>query len=213
MIIIFFGPPGSGKGTQAQALASDFGYKQISTGNLLRQEIASGSALGEQLKESLGRGELISDETVIALFQKEFEKNLDQDIILDGIPRTVFQAEALSKMFEKHNVKLSHVFDLEIDDALLFERIVGRYSCKKCGAAYHKQFNPTKRDGICDYCESHDFVIRHDDTEEVLKKRLEVYYGDTLPVLNYYKDKDVLRLVDASKSFSEVNEQIKNYLK
>lgn len=213
MILIFFGPPGSGKGTQAQAVANEFQYNYIATGNLLRKEISSGSVLGGQVKSVIDSGQFISDEILLDVFTQEFVKNLDRNIILDGIPRTVNQAEALDKIFEKYGMSISHVFNFQIEDQKLYDRITGRYSCKTCGATYHEIYNPTTLDGVCNYCGSHDFIVRQDDTEEVLKKRLELYYLETLPILSYYKEKSILRSINAELSLSEVNEQIKKYLK
>jgi len=213
MIIIFFGAPGSGKGTQAQTISRELGISYIATGNLLRAEIASGSELGHQVKDIMDEGRFPSDELVLKVFEEEFAKHADDSIILDGIPRTLNQAEKLDPLLAKYNKKVDLVFEFDLDDSHLISRILGRFSCKNCGAAYHKEFNKPKVHGVCDFCESTEFVVRKDDEEEVLKRRLELYYLETQPILGYYKEKQVLYKVSADLPPKEVGEQILTVIK
>ncbi len=213
MVVVFFGPPGSGKGTQVQNITLDPSYACISTGNMLRAEIASGSKLGNKLKTIMGEGNLVSDEIILEVFESALEQCGDKKIILDGVPRTLAQAKSVDEVLERHHMKVDSAIEFKLDDDILLQRILGRYSCKDCGATYHKTFSPTKEEGICDFCGSKNLRIREDDQEEVLKKRLDLYYLETLPILGYYRDKGVLHTVDAALSPHAVSDLIESILK
>jgi adenylate kinase len=149
----------------------------------------------------------------VKVFEEELKKHADDSIILDGIPRTLNQAKKMDPLLAKYGKNVDFVFEFRLDDSHILERILGRFSCKTCGAAYHKEFNKPKADGVCDFCSGTDFLVRSDDQEDVLKKRLELYYLETQPILGYYKTKQVLHAIDANLPPSGVGEQIKDILK
>ena len=204
MVIVFFGPPGSGKGTQAQELKRVKGMLHVSTGDLLRQEIASGSSLGQKIQSKVQAGEFPTDDVVMQLVGGIIEKNAKKDIIFDGFPRTLNQAIAFDALLGVENLKVDVVFDFNIDALDLEERISGRYMCRECGAVYHEKNKKPKVDGVCDQCGSCHFEKRPDDTEQVLKTRLKVYQEQTLPVKEYYAQAGLLKKVDASLPQGEV---------
>ena len=205
MIIVFFGPPGSGKGTQAQALKKTLeGVVHVSTGDLLRREIAVGSGLGREIQAKMQAGEFPSDDIVMGLVKDVIGKNSKKDIIFDGFPRTLNQALAFDALLGVENLKVDVVFDFNIDALDLEERISGRYMCRECGAVYHEKNKKPKVDGVCDQCGSCHFEKRPDDTEQVLKTRLKVYQEQTLPVKEYYAHAGILKKVDASLLQGEV---------
>ncbi|HLJ63179.1 MAG TPA: adenylate kinase [Stellaceae bacterium] len=209
MILILLGPPGAGKGTQAKRLEEKFGLVQLSTGDMLRAERKSGSALGAKVQAIMDAGQLVSDEIMIALIAKRLdEEGPERGIILDGFPRTVPQAEALDRMLAGKNRKLDHVIEMKVDEAALIERITGRFSCATCGASYHDRFHRPKHEGICDSCGGHEFVRRPDDQEAAIKTRLEAYYRQTAPILPYYRARSILRTIDGMAEIDEVGRQI-----
>lgn len=205
MNIILLGPPGSGKGTQAQFLSATYGLKHISTGDLFRAEIASGSKLGQEIKEIVERGDLPSDSIAIALLEKELETS-GQKLILDGFPRTVAQAQALEKLIARGTFEAPHVIMLEVDEVLLVERLTNRWMCSQCGATYSPWRLPVK-EGVCDRCGSTSFEKRKDDEESAVKHRLTVYHEKTAPVVAYYADKGHLHRVNGAQSLQEVEAQ------
>lgn len=214
MIVVFSGPPGSGKGTQAQRVSKVFDLEYISTGNILRSEIALGSPLGRSVKDVIGSGAFISDKMVLEVLEAELRRKPSKALLLDGVPRTLAQAYMLDDLLAELGLPpVSIVIQFDIDDDVLVERIRGRFSCASCGASYHKKNNAPKIEGVCDYCGSKDFIIRQDDREEVLKKRLEVYYLETLPILGYYKSVGALRRVDASLTPDKVSEEVISIIK
>lgn len=204
MVIVFFGPPGSGKGTQAQELKRLKGMLHVSTGDLLRQEIASGSVLGQKIQSKVQAGEFPTDDVVMQLVGGIIEKNAKKDIIFDGFPRTLNQAIAFDALLGVENLKVDVVFDFDADVSALVERISGRYACRGCGTVYHEKNKQPKVDGVCDQCGSCHFEKRPDDTEQVLKTRLKVYQEQTLPVKEYYTHAGILKKVDASLPQGEV---------
>jgi len=210
--ILLLGPPGAGKGTQAKRLEERYGMVQLSTGDMLRAERASGSALGKQVQAIMDAGKLVSDDIMIALIAQRIAALKGQGFILDGFPRTVPQAEALDEMLKKHGIAIDHVVELTVDENALIDRISGRFSCKKCGASYHDRYHRPKVDGQCDVCGSHDFIRRPDDNAETVKARLAAYREQTAPILPYYRGKGVLRSIDGMAEIDEVTKQIETIL-
>ena len=213
MNLILLGPPGAGKGTQAKKLTDERGLVQLSTGDMLRAEVASGSPLGVEAKKIMDAGQLVSDAIVIGMIDGRTNKpDTAKGVIFDGFPRTVAQAEALDAMLAKKGKKIDAVVELKVDDAALVERISGRFTCAKCGTGYHEKFARPKKDGICDKCGSTEFTRRADDNAETVKARLVAYNQQTAPILPYYRAKGVLHSVDGMADMSEVAKQIDQVL-
>lgn len=209
MNIILLGPPGAGKGTQAKGLQARHGIAQISTGDMLRSEVAAGSAIGLRAKEIMDQGGLVSDDILVAMIAARIQKpDCAPGFILDGFPRTVPQAEALDAMLERHGQKLDHVILMVVDEAALIDRLAGRFSCRKCGASYHERFNRPKRDRHCDICGATDFVYRPDDRPEAVQTRFAVYHQQTAPILPYYRAKGILSTVDGMGEIDAVTREI-----
>lgn len=214
MIMVFFGPPGSGKGTQAQKLEKNLkNVVHVSTGDLLRQEVASGSPLGLQIKSTIESGSFVTDEVVLELASSALRKNIEKNIIFDGFPRTLNQAIAFDALLGvENNLKIDVVFNFDIDAQTLVGRISGRYVCLDCGAVYHKQDKKPKIDGVCDQCKGNRFAERKDDSALVLETRLAVYQEQTLPVIAYYRNKGLLKQIDASLPLEDVTLSIQKAL-
>jgi adenylate kinase len=211
--IILLGPPGAGKGTQAQRLQRERGMVQLSTGDMLRAAVASGSELGTKAKGIMERGELVPDDLMVGLIEDRIARpDCAQGFILDGFPRTEAQARALDHMLAKIDKKLDRVVEMEVDEKALTERIVGRYTCAKCGTGYHDKFKRPKNEGVCDICGSREFVRRKDDNAETMKTRMVAYRSQTEPLLPYYAAREVLRKVDGMASMDEVYRQISGIL-
>lgn len=210
--IILLGPPGAGKGTQAQRLVEDRGMVQLSTGDMLRAAKASGTEMGRRVAEVMDRGDLVTDEIVIGLIEERLGQGAGAGFIFDGFPRTLAQADALGAMLERLGQTLDAVIELRVDDAELVRRITGRYTCGNCGAVYHDETRPTKVPGVCDVCGSTDLRRRADDNEESLRQRLMEYYKKTAPLIGYYHAKGVLFPVDGLAEMDAVSRAIARVL-
>jgi len=206
--IILLGPPGAGKGTQAARLQAERGMVQLSTGDMLREAVAAGTPVGLQAKAIMERGELVSDAIVSALIGERLDAASEQGAIFDGFPRTRAQAEALDLLLTERGRRLDHVIELAVDENELVKRIVGRFSCAKCGAGYHDSFRPTQVEGVCDVCGSTEFKRRKDDNEATVRTRMAEYRAKTEPILPYYEAKGLIRRVNGMASVEEVGAEI-----
>jgi adenylate kinase len=206
--IILLGPPGAGKGTQAQRLMQQRGMLQLSTGDMLREAVASDSPVGRQAKAVMDAGELVSDAIVSALIAERLDSVGDAGVIFDGFPRTREQAEALALLLEERGRKVDYVIELAVDEEKLVERIIGRFSCARCGAGYHDIFKRPKVEGVCDACGSTEFKRRPDDNEQTVRTRLVEYRAKTAPILPFYEERGLVRRVDGMGSVDEVAAQI-----
>ena len=204
MNLILLGAPGAGKGTQAELLVAKLQIPSISTGNMLREAIAKGTPLGTLAKQYIDAGNLVPDDVVLSIVAERVAKpDCENGFILDGVPRTLAQAEAL----DAKGVKIDHVVSLEIEDSVIEGRMTGRRVCTKCGASYHIVANPTKQEGVCDLCGS-TVTTRVDDAPETVRKRLEVYHASTEILKDYYAAQGKLRLVNANQSIEDANRDI-----
>ena len=204
MNLILLGAPGAGKGTQAELLLEKLGIPSISTGNMLREAIRNGTDLGKQVKQYMDNGLLVPDELILSIVaQRVSEPDCEKGFILDGVPRTLAQAEAL----EAKGVRIDHVVSIEIEDAVITERMTGRRICSGCGASYHIVANPPKTEGVCDLCQA-GLIVRKDDAPETVLKRLEVYHAATEVLKDYYAKQGKLCLVEGNQSIEGANADI-----
>ena len=211
MNIILFGPPGAGKGTQAKKLVDFYNIPQIATGDILRANVREGTELGLAAKEYMDKGELVPDEVLIGIIKNRLtEADCENGFILDGYPRTIPQADALGEILVEIGKPIDVVLNFEVPDEELVERISGRLMCK-CGASYHKAFNPPEKEGICDACGA-EIYQRADDTADAVQNRLDVYKKQTQPLIEYYDETGILRTIDGTRDIDEVFEDIKAIL-
>ena len=204
MNLILLGAPGAGKGTQAEILVKKLSIPAISTGNMLREAIANGTELGKKAKQHMDEGSLVPDELILGIVaDRVAQPDCAKGFILDGMPRTLAQAEALEKM----GVRIDHVVSIEVDDAVIEGRMTGRRVCPKCGASYHIVANPPKMEGICNACSS-ELAIRKDDAPETVRKRLEVYHATTEVLKEFYGKLGRLCIVEGNQPIEKANEEI-----
>lgn len=208
--IIFIAPPAAGKGTQSELLISKYGYEHISTGDLLRNEIKSGSDLGKELDSMMKSGSLISDEIVNRLLINALS-NISKPFILDGYPRTISQALKLDEILASLNKSVDVVVYLDVEEELAMKRATGRLSCKSCNRIYHKYFSKPRVEGICDDCGS-SLISRADDTPDTFKVRYDTYMSNTKPLLDFYSNKNILVKVDANKEADETFSEIEKVI-
>jgi len=212
--IILLGPPGAGKGTQAQRLVERHGFRQLSTGDMLRAAVKAGTQTGLQAKAVMERGELVSDAIVSALIGDELDAmGGDVGAIFDGYPRTAAQAESLDGILFARGRQLDHVIELEVDEDALVERITGRYTCATCGKGYHDTFEQPKVAGVCDKCGGTEFKRRPDDNEATVRTRLAEYRAKTAPILPIYEARGIVSRVDGMAEMDAVTAAIEGVLK
>lgn len=213
MKLIIFGPPGSGKGTQAERLRDRLGILHLSTGDMLRAAVAAGTDVGKKVKAIMEAGDLVPDEIVIGIIADRLgEPDAGKGFILDGFPRTLGQAEALDRVLADKGITLDRVVELAVDDEALVERITGRFSCANCGAGYHDTFKPTAKPGVCDSCGGTEFKRRKDDNAETVRERLGNYHAQTAPLLPFYREEGLLSTVNGMAEMDAVTQEIEAVL-
>ncbi len=204
MNLMVFGAPGAGKGTQAKFLIEKYDIPQISTGDILRAAIADKTDMGMEAKNFMDAGKLVPDSTIIGIIKDRLaQDDCKKGFILDGFPRTLGQAEALSDLMSKMNISLDKVISLNVPDELIVGRITGRRVCSSCGASFHVDFNPSKKEDVCDYCDG-ELIIRKDDNAETVKSRLGAYHDQTAPLIDFYTKIGVMVELDGTKDVHEV---------
>ncbi|MBO8179395.1 MAG: adenylate kinase [Archaeoglobus sp.] len=212
MNLIFLGPPGAGKGTQAKRVVEKYGIPQISTGDMLREAVAKGTELGKKAKEYMDKGELVPDEVVIGIVKERLQQpDCEKGFILDGFPRTLAQAEALDEMLKELDKKIDAVINVAVPEEEVVKRITYRRTCKNCGAVYHLIYAPPKEDNKCDKCGG-ELYQRDDDKEETVRERYRVYRENTEPLIDYYRKKGILYDVDGTKDIEGVWKEIEAIL-
>jgi adenylate kinase len=207
--LILFGPPGAGKGTQAERLQRDFQLPYIATGNMLRENVEEGTELGKEAKRYMDAGDLVPDDVIVAMVAERLQEEDAQDgFILDGFPRTVPQAEALDKQLGELSRRITAVLLLDVPDEEVERRLSGRRVCVKKGHNYHVEFDPPKRDDVCDQDGSR-LVQRDDDKPDVVRKRLQTYHEKTAPLVDYYEDQGLLKRIDGTRDPTDVHDHIR----
>ena len=213
MNIILLGPPGAGKGTQAQRIVEKHAIPQLSTGDMLRAAVQAGTEVGKRAKAVMDAGNLVSDEIVNAIVSERIDApDCANGFILDGYPRTLIQADAVEAMLASKGIKLDVVIEIQVNDGVLVDRVAGRYTCAKCGAGYHDKYHQPKVEGVCDKCGSTEFKRRPDDNAETMTTRLQDYYKKTSPLIGYYHAKGLLKSVDGMAEIDEVTQAIEAIL-
>ena len=213
MHILLMGPPGAGKGTQAAELVKEFNIPHISTGDMFRAAMKEGTEMGKLAKSYIDAGNLVPDSVTVGIVRDRLaQDDCKKGFILDGFPRTVEQADALTKILEELSLNLTRVVDITVPNSALVERAVGRRICKACGATYHVKFNPTKSEGICDVCGG-ELYQRADDTEETMTNRLSVYDASTKPLIDYYEKAGIYSRIDGSQEIGKVFADVVDCLK
>jgi adenylate kinase len=206
--VVLLGPPGAGKGTQAKLLQEQFEACQVSTGDLLRKAVTEQSPLGKQAAEYVNRGALVPDDLIMNLVAERLEaEDCKKGFILDGFPRTIFQAENLDQILKRLGMGLQGVISVEVPNRLIVERLAGRRTCRRCGALYHVSFNPSKAQGVCERCGG-ELYQRDDDREETINARLSVYEKQTAPLVSYYRDRGMLRQIDGVGNVDEIRNRV-----
>lgn len=206
--IVLLGPPGAGKGTQAELIVGKYHIPQISTGDIFRANIKNGTELGKKAKEYMDKGDLVPDELVVDLVKDRIAQDDCADgFMLDGFPRTVFQAEELDKIMEDRGLKINAVLNIDVKPEKLVKRIAGRRVCRACGATYNVDYKPPQKDGVCDKCGG-EVYQRADDTEETVQNRIKVYFSETAPLIDYYKKSDILVNIDGDQAEDTVFAEI-----
>ncbi|KXB69699.1 MULTISPECIES: adenylate kinase [Peptoniphilus] len=204
MKLVILGPPGAGKGTQAEYIVERYNIPHISTGDIFRENIKNNTELGKEAKSYMDKGLLVPDDLVIALVEDRLNKDdAKEGFLLDGFPRTVAQAVSLDSILDKNDDKLTKVINISVDPEILIERAVGRRVCKTCGMTYHVKFNPPKEEGVCDK-DGTKLIQRDDDTEETVKTRISVYFDQTAPLIDYYRAQNLLIDIDGAKDIDKV---------
>jgi len=204
MRIVLLGAPGAGKGTQAKKLVDKYGIPQISTGDILRKAVADGTPLGKEAKAYMDKGELVPDSVVIGLVKERLSQDdCKKGFILDGFPRNTAQAEVLDKVLEEAGIPLQVALSVDVDMDILMKRLTGRRTCRQCGQMYNIYFSPSQKEGVCDKCGG-ELYQRDDDKEETIRKRLEVYEAQTAPLIEYYKNKGILKSVEGTGEIDEI---------
>ncbi|MEE8455576.1 MAG: adenylate kinase [Limibaculum sp.] len=213
MNIILLGPPGAGKGTQARILMEGTGLVQLSTGDMLRAAVAAGSEVGRKARAVMEAGQLVSDEIVIGVVSDRLdEPDTKTGVIFDGFPRTAAQAEALDRLLVAKGLTLDAVVSMEVDDALLVDRVSGRFTCAACGEGYHDTHKMPAVEGVCDKCGATEFKRRPDDNAETVRARLAAYHADTAPLIGYYTGTGKLQTVDGMADIGAVTRAIREVL-
>lgn len=212
MNLILLGPPGAGKGTQAERISEIYAIPHISTGDIFRENLKKGTELGRRAKEYMNRGELVPDEVVIGIVRDRLaEPDCERGFVLDGFPRTVAQADALKEMLAAMGRAIDHVLNIQVADEVVVERLTARRTCRACGAIYHLAFNPPREEGKCDSCGG-ELYVRDDDREETVRARLEEYEAKTRPLIEYYRDEGLLRDIEGAAGMEEVLASIRKVL-